>query len=51
MILWVLLTSLTINTPVMAFKSHEECRAAAGTLKIPAVCVAFAADIPEGKTL
>lgn len=51
MILWVLLISFTINTPVVAFKSHDDCREAASKLKVPAVCIAFAADIPEGKSL
>jgi hypothetical protein len=50
MILWVLLVSL--NMPqAMAFKSYQACYAAASQLKVPAECVAFAADIPDGKKL
>jgi hypothetical protein len=50
MILWVLLISLHMPE-AMAFKSYQDCRAAAMQLKVPAECIAFAADIPDGKKL
>jgi hypothetical protein len=50
MILWVLLINLHMPQAV-AVKSDPDCRAAAAQLKVPAECVAFAADIPEGKKL
>jgi hypothetical protein len=50
MILWVLLINLHMPH-AMAFHSFQDCYAAASRLKIPAECVAFAADIPDGKKL
>jgi hypothetical protein len=50
MILWVLVTSLTMNMTI-AFSTHEACESAASKVQVPVECVAFAADIPEGKKL
>jgi hypothetical protein len=50
MIFWVLLISLDMNM-AMAFKNYKDCAAAAANLEAPAECVAFAADIPDGKKL
>ena len=50
MTMWVLLIALNVSH-AMAFKSQEDCHDAASKLKVPAVCIAFAADIPEGKKL
>lgn len=50
MILWVLMISFNMNH-AMAFKNQDDCTTAAANLKVPAVCVPFAADIPEGKKL
>jgi hypothetical protein len=50
MTLWVLMISMSMNMAV-AFKSQDDCASAAANLTVPAVCVAFAADIPDGKKL
>jgi len=50
MIVWVLLTALHFQA-AMAFPSHQDCVQAATQLKVAAQCIAFAADIPDGKTL
>ncbi len=50
MTVWILIVSLGFNQ-AMAFKNQDECREAAAGLKVPAVCVAFSADISDGKTL
>jgi hypothetical protein len=50
MTLWVLIVSMGMNMAV-AFKSQDDCHAAAAQLTVPAMCVAFAADVPDGKKL
>jgi hypothetical protein len=50
MILWVLIVSLNM-THAMAFKNQDDCAAAAANLKVPAECIPFAADVPDGKKL
>jgi hypothetical protein len=50
MTLWVLMVSLGM-THAMAFKNQDDCTSAARNLKVPAMCVAFAADVPDGKKL
>ena len=50
MIVWLLLISMNFNQAV-AFRTHEACAEAASHIKVPVVCVAFAADISDGKTL
>jgi hypothetical protein len=50
MILWVLLISMNMDMAV-GFKSQDDCAAAAAKLTVPAMCVAFAADVPDGKKL
>lgn len=50
MIMWVLLVSLNVQSAI-AYASHEACADAASKLKVPAMCVAFAADVSDGKTL
>jgi hypothetical protein len=50
MTLWVLLISMNMNMAV-AFKNQDDCATAAAQLKVPAMCVAFAADVPDGKKL
>jgi hypothetical protein len=50
MILWILMVSLSMNHAI-AFKSQDDCTSAAAKLKVPAMCVPFAADVPDGKKL
>jgi hypothetical protein len=51
MTLWVLMISMSMNMAV-AFKNQDDCSAAAAKLAVPAMCVAFAADIPaDGKKM
>jgi hypothetical protein len=51
MTLWVLMISMSMNMAV-AFKDQKDCATAAAQLTVPAMCVAFAADIPaDGKKL
>jgi hypothetical protein len=51
MILWVLMISAHMNVAV-AYSSQDDCAAAAAQLKVPAMCVAFAADFStDGKKL
>ena len=48
MVMWVLMISLSMPN-AMAFKNQDECLEAAANLKVPAMCIPFAADIPDGK--
>lgn len=48
MIMWVLMISLTMPN-AMAFKNQDDCLTAAANISVPAECVPFAADIPDGK--
>jgi hypothetical protein len=51
MTMWVLMVSMSMNMAV-AFKNQTDCASAAAALTVPAMCVAFAADIPaDGKKL
>jgi hypothetical protein len=49
--MWVLMISLSMPS-AMAFKNHDDCTEAAAKLTVPAMCIAFAADVTEdGKKL
>lgn len=51
MMIWVLIISLHMKS-TLAFATHEGCEDAIAKLKVPATCVAFAADVPtDGKKL
>jgi hypothetical protein len=50
MTMWILMISMSMNMAV-AFKSQDDCAMEAAKLTVPAMCVAFAADIPDGKKL
>lgn len=52
MILWVLMIAAQLHAggPFIAFTSAEKCHEAASELKVPARCISFGADVPDGKT-
>lgn len=51
MILWVLMIAAQLHAggPFIAFTSQDACREAASRVPVPARCISFAADVPDGK--
>lgn len=52
MLLWVLIVASQLHAggPFIGFTSQEKCREAAAQVPVPARCIAFATDIPDGKS-
>lgn len=51
MLIWVLMIAAQLHAggPFIAFTSAEKCHEAAAQVPVPARCISFAADVPDGK--